>query len=213
MTFIVLSICLAAFCQDPRAAMEESLKLQRESIAKQRTAVRVQLPAGVQKTQENPFFTVPWTQPLSTPAAALVPEPAASCDSVPPEQIGAMVAEISEREGLTPDLLRAVIEKESSYLPCAVSSAGAQGLMQLMPSTAAQLGVENPFDPHENVNAGAKFLKQLLVKYEGNLPLALAAYNAGPGRVDPTLGLPLIPETVNYVNEILGKLRASEPRP
>lgn len=214
MTVIVLSVCLAAaFCQDPRAAMEESLKIQRQSIEKQRTAVRVQLPAGVQKAQDNSFFTVPWTQPLSAPAPADVPEPAATCDPVPPEQIGAMVAEISEREGLTPDLLRAVIERESSYLPCAVSSKGAQGLMQLMPSTAAQLGVENPFDPRENVNAGAKFLRQLLVKYEGNLPLALAAYNAGPGRVDPTLGLPLIPETVNYVNEILGKLQASEPRP
>jgi soluble lytic murein transglycosylase-like protein len=108
---------------------------------------------------------------------------------------------------LTPDLLRAVIEKESSYLPCAVSRTGAQGLMQLMPATAAELGLENPFDPRENVNAGARFLKQLLVKYEGNLPLALAAYNAGPSRVDATAGLPLIPETVNYVSEILGRLR------
>lgn len=208
MRVVLLSACLAAaaFCQDPRTAMEESIRKQRESIEKQRSAVRVQVPPGVQKSQTNSFFTVPWTQSLSLPGPS---EPSAPCDPVPPEQIGAIVEEISEREGLTPDLLRAVIEKESSYLPCAVSSTGAQGLMQLMPATAAELGVENPFDARENVNAGARFLKQLLVKYDGNLPLALAAYNAGPGRVDPALGLPLIPETVNYVGEILGRLQDS----
>ena len=79
--------------------------------------------------------------------------------------------------------------------------------MQLMPSTAADLGVENPFDPRENVDAGARFLKQLLVRYEGDLPLALAAYNAGPGRVDSAGGIPPIPETLNYVSGILGRIR------
>jgi len=197
-------VCLAAtaaFCQDPRATMEESVRRQRESIEKQRAAVQAQLPASAQKPES--FFTVPWSQPLTV--AAIAPSPSPDRDPVPPDEIGAIVAEASAREGLTPDLLRSVMEKESSYLPCAVPVKGAQGLMQLMPSTAADLGVGDLFDPLENVEAGARFLKQLLVRYDGSLPLALAAYNAGPGRVDSARGIPLIPETRNYVTEILGR--------
>jgi soluble lytic murein transglycosylase-like protein len=181
--------------------MEESVRRQRESIEKQRAAVQAQLPASAQKPES--FFTVPWSQPLTV--AAIAPSPSPDRDPVPPDEIGAIVAEASAREGLTPDLLRSVMEKESSYLPCAVPVKGAQGLMQLMPSTAADLGVGDLFDPLENVEAGARFLKQLLVRYDGSLPLALAAYNAGPGRVDSARGIPLIPETRNYVTEILGR--------
>lgn len=185
--------------------MEQSVAKQLASVEKQRLAVRAQLPSSAQKPA--PFFTVPWSAPLIAVAAAASPVPERDCDPVPPERIGAIVAEISESQGLTPDLLRAVIEKESGYLPCAVSSHGAQGLMQLMPGTAAELGVGNPFDPRANVQGGAKFLKQLLVKYDGDLPLALAAYNAGPSRVDSAGGVPLIPETLDYVSGILDRLR------
>jgi hypothetical protein len=203
-----LLVCLAALpalCQDSRADMEKSVAKQLASVEKQRAAVRAQLPAAARKPDS--FFTVPWGEPLVAVAAAAPPLRGPDCDPVPPEQIGAIVAEISESQGLTPDLLRAVIEKESSYLPCAVSSHGAQGLMQLMPATAAGLGVENPFDPRANVQGGAKFLKQLLLKYDGDLPLALAAYNAGPSRVDSAGGVPLIPETLDYVSGILDRLR------
>jgi soluble lytic murein transglycosylase-like protein len=179
--------------------MEASLAKQRESVAKQKAAIRAQLTAGEPAPAEQ-FFTIPWSQPVTWKAAAL------HCEPVPPEQIGPLVSEISGREGLTPDLLRAVIEKESSYLPCAVSPKGAQGLMQLMPETAAVLGVNDAFDPRENVEGGAKFLKQLLKRYDGNLPLALAAYNAGPSRVDAAGGVPFIPETLNYVSAVLGRL-------
>ncbi len=186
--------------QDPRAAMEESVAKQRESVEKQKTAIQAQMPRSEPKPGAASFFTVPWTQPL---APAATPQ----CDPISPEEIGPLVAEISNREGLTPDLLRAVIEKESSYLPCAVSPKGAQGLMQLMPATAAVFGVEDVFNPRENVEAGAKFLKQLLTRYDGSLPLALAAYNAGPARVDEAGTVPYIPETLDYVSRILGKLR------
>ncbi|MGA2328403.1 MAG: lytic transglycosylase domain-containing protein [Bryobacteraceae bacterium] len=214
MRVTALLVCLAAgaaFCQDPQAAMEQSVRKQRESVEKQRSAVQAQFSGAA--GQSDSFFTIPWTQPLTLAAPAPLPAPAplapaADCGPVPPEKIDPLLAEISQQEGLTPDLLRAVIEKESSYLPCAVSSKGAQGLMQLMPSTAADLGVENPFDPRENVDAGARFLKQLLVRYEGDLPLALAAYNAGPGRVDSAGGIPPIPETLNYVSGILGRIRS-----
>ena len=186
--------------QKARAAVEQSVQRQREAVEKQRAAVRAQ--QGAQPLS-NPFFTAPWTASLIAVAA---PTRESECDPVPPEQIGPLVERIAQREGLTPDLLRAVIEKESAYLPCAVSSKGAQGLMQLMPGTAADLGVGNPFDAKENLDGGARFLRQLLDRYGGNLVLALGAYNAGPRRVDTLGRLPLFPETVSYVSDILGKL-------
>ncbi len=85
------------------------------------------------------------------------------------------------------------------------------GLMQLMPATAAQLGVKNPFDAKENVEAGAKFLKQLLTIY-GDLPMALGAYNAGPGRVSQSGGVPNIPETIEYIQRVLSGLPFPIPR-
>jgi soluble lytic murein transglycosylase-like protein len=108
-------------------------------------------------------------------------------------------------------LLRAVIERESAYRPCVVSPAGAQGLMQLMPATAGEFGVDNPFDPGQNIDAGAKYLKQLMERYKGDLGLALAAYNAGPTTVDRSAGSPAIPETQDYVRAILDKLGPVRP--
>jgi soluble lytic murein transglycosylase-like protein len=168
-----------------------------KSIEKQRASVRLQVKSA---SPSDPFFTVPWVAPV---VATWVP---GECEPVPDEQLGPLIEELSQREGLTPDLLRAIIDKESRFLPCAVSKKGAQGLMQLMPGTASELGVQNPFDPKQNLSAGAKFLKQLLSKYGGDLVLTLGAYNAGPGRVDSLGRLPLLPETVNYVQEILDKL-------
>lgn len=204
----VLAIVAAAPAlrsQDARAVMEESLAKQRESIARQMAAIRAQI--GASATEQQPadsFFTVPWVFP------ATVFSTIAQCNPLAPGQIGPLVAEVSRRENLPPELLRAVIEKESGYRPCAVSRKGAQGLMQLMPETAALLGVDDVFDPRQNVQAGARFLKQLLRRYEGNVPLALAAYNAGPGRVEAAGGVPFIRETREYVKAILGSLR---PRP
>jgi soluble lytic murein transglycosylase-like protein len=198
--FVVLLASAAAAAQDPRTAMEEAVAKQRASLDRQRESIRNQ--AHALQNAGSSFFTVPWSDAL-TPAA-----PVRECDPLPEEQIGPMVKEISRREGLTPDLLRAVIEKESAYLPCAVSSRGAEGLMQLMPDTAAELGVTNPFDARENVDGGARFLRQLLDRYGGDVVLALAAYNAGPRRVDEAGGVPPIPETLGYVSGILDKAEA-----
>jgi soluble lytic murein transglycosylase-like protein len=122
-----------------------------------------------------------------------------------------MIDAAAQSHSVQPKLLRAVMEQESGLRPCALSSKGAQGLMQLMPDTAGQFGVDDAFDPKQNIEGGARYLKELLDKYKGDLPLALGAYNAGPASVDQAGKVPDIPETRDYVAAILKKLAASPP--
>jgi len=128
------------------------------------------------------------------------------CDPLSSDQLDPLIEENAKRQSVRADLLRAVIGQESGSRPCAVSPRGAQGLMQLMPAVAEQFGVHDPLDPKQHVEAGTKLLKQLLTKYNGDMRLALSAYNAGPERVDREGGVPQIPETINYVTDILSKL-------
>jgi soluble lytic murein transglycosylase-like protein len=114
-----------------------------------------------------------------------------------------MIAEVSARHGIDQALVAEVAHQESGFKPCAVSRTGAEGIMQLMPATQAQLQVSDPFDPRQSLEAGAKLLKTLLDRYHGDLALALSAYNAGPGAVDRSGGVPDIPETKSYVLSIL----------
>jgi len=174
-------------------AMAESLEKQHVSITKQVDSL-----IGRPTTPAASFFTVPW---IDFPSFVLPP-----CDPLPSEQLDQLIGESSKQEGVEPDLIRAVITQESGGRPCAISPKGAQGLMQLMPSIVAQFGVHDAFDPKQNVDAGAKLLKQLLGKYNGDIKLTLAAYNAGSGRVDSEGGVPAIPETMNYVVDVLSKL-------
>ena len=130
----------------------------------------------------------------------------AACDPLPKDKLDPLVDDAAKKEGVDATLVQAVIARESAAKPCAISPKGAQGLMQLMPATATELGVKNPLDAKENVEAGTRLLKQLLTKYSGDVSLALSAYNAGSGRVDREGGIPPIPETINYVNDILSKV-------
>src|SRR5215510_5944532 len=114
------------------------------------------------------------------------------------------IREIAGRHGVDADLVEAVIRTESAFNPRAVSNKGAQGLMQLMPRTASALGVRNAFDPYQNIEGGVRHLRYLLDRYPGNVPLALAAYNAGEKAVDYYHGIPPFAETTQYVQKILG---------
>jgi hypothetical protein len=114
-----------------------------------------------------------------------------------------LIQKIAEEKGLDPSLVRAVVQVESNYDHQAVSPKGAMGLMQIMPETAKRLGLSDAFHPEKNLTAGVAYLKGLIEKYGGELPLALAAYNAGAGAVDRYQGIPPYPETRGYVHKVL----------
>jgi soluble lytic murein transglycosylase-like protein len=153
------------------------------------------------------FFTTPWlwALPLPLPNVQVVAD---SCEALGREEIAGLVEAASKKHGVDTNLLTSLIRQESDFRPCATSVAGAMGLMQIMPGTADMLGLVQPYDAAKNVDAGAKFLKMMLDRYQGDLPLALGAYNAGPGAVDKADGVPPIAETMQYVSNILRRLPA-----
>lgn len=200
--------------------MPPPLEIQRQSIRTQAATLRPGSAAAFQPDNDAAlrpdtaaaappeFFVVPWPLPEAADAEAAGAPVAArfDCQPLPFAEIQPIILASARDTGVRPDVLREVIRQESNFHPCAVSPAGAQGLMQLMPATARDLAVRNPFDPRQNVDGGARFLRQLLERYGGDLRLALSAYNAGPATVDKAGGVPPIAETRNYVLGILARL-------
>lgn len=203
------------------SAMQAALSKQHSSLAAARTeqAGKEMTPQKIDGPALDSFFLLPPPSPLAerltAPAAPLAQASDVACEPAPHVEITPLVRNAAQREGLDPNLLTLIIEQESAYRPCAVSQKGALGIMQLMPDTTEAFDVKDPFDPRQNIDAGAKYLKQLLTRYGGDLGKTLAAFNAGPAKVDEAGGVPQIAETTAYVNEILQKLHAlaapSEP--
>jgi soluble lytic murein transglycosylase-like protein len=157
----------------------------------------------------NPFEPYGHWHAFGVPHDTLL---ASRCSGLSSEIIQQLIAASSRRHGLDVDLVNAMIQQESGFQPCVVSSRGAQGLMQLMPGTARDLGVTNPLDARQNIAAGTRLLQILLARYDGDLAKALAAYNAGPRPVDRAAGVPPIPQTHRYVERVLRGTRRPHRR-
>lgn len=168
--------------------------------------------AGRPLSQDDAALAATAATMLDAPAVPdiAIADPARHAAGVP-ARYASKIQELSQRFDLSPSLLEALVWQESRWRETAVSPVGAQGLAQLMPGTARYLGVD-PSDPFANLEGGARYLREQLDRFDGNLEKALAAYNAGPGRVERAGGIPNIRETKQYVSAIMGRL-ANHSRP
>jgi soluble lytic murein transglycosylase-like protein len=198
------SVCAAQDRQELiKQKVEAAAARQRASVTAMASSVERQM-ASLQRHSKSDTTAGYFMPP---PAERLLPDlpvqSAPECDILAPAEIDSLIDQASRQEGVAPDLIRGVMKQESAFRPCAISAKGALGLMQLMPQTAADFEVADPFNPSENVTAGARLLRRLLQHYDGNLALTLGAYNAGVRRVDADEAVPEIPETMDYVRRIL----------
>jgi len=174
---------------------------------------------GIAEPESTPAFQIPSGEPgiqgQIGKAGGFAPfNPMGGGATVTPQEtpanIKAMIQKAASDNNVDPALLDALVATESDYDPSAVSNKRAVGLTQLMPDTARSLGVANPFDPAQNLQGGAKYLSQLISRFDGNITNAVAAYNAGPGAVDRHGGVPPYKETRNYVDRVLSLYRAKK---
>ncbi len=201
---MMLPIILAVFAVMPSlaradyAVLKSGVRLHITGYERAGSEVRLTLDGGTVEIAASDLSAI---EPEDNFAA--VPEAKQVALAIP---YASLVHAAAEKNDLNEKLLAEVIAAESNFNPRAVSRKRARGLMQLMPQTAAHYAVGNAFDPAQNIDAGARYLKELLVRYRGNLRLVLAAYNAGPGAVERYGGVPPFAETQNYVRKITAQL-------
>ncbi len=216
---LAILITASVAAQSPGSLARQLAAAARQREGSQQSSQRQEAAAARQRAAADRLtHDEPWTTAAAEPGAWAGPGGDPACRSLEAEEARTHFQAGEQQNGLPAGLLEAVARQESGLYPCAVSRAGAVGLMQLMPATAAEFGVANPLDPWQSLQAGGQFLKLLLDHYGGDLTLALGAYNAGPSRVDSYGGIPPIVETQNYVESVLTRMQKisaaeSQPKP
>ncbi|MCL4784730.1 MAG: lytic transglycosylase domain-containing protein [Bryobacterales bacterium] len=199
---------------DESAVAEAAPVARGNALARQAASVRKQVGRA---RGGNGFFISSWFSEAPdtggfAPAEALTASAPEDCEPLDATIAEAYIRDSAKREGVSTDLIREVIRKESGFYPCAVSPKGAMGMMQLTAATAASLGVDDPYDARQNIDGGVRLMKRLLDKYKGRPDLALAAYNAGEGVVDAHQGVPDYAETREYVTTIMKRVFEEAPK-
>lgn len=200
---ILLTLCASTLFAGEYAVLDNGFRIHADSHSVEGNFVQlataqgvIQVPAATVRGYEVEEYTAP------PPAAPMPP----AAPAAPPVELKLsphqLVTRAAQRAGLPPAIVHSIARAESAYRPNALSPKGAIGLMQLMPGTAAELNAD-PRDPAQNADAGARYLRQLLEKYDGVVSKAVAAYNAGPGAVDKYNGVPPYKETIEYVQRVL----------
>jgi soluble lytic murein transglycosylase-like protein len=202
-TLCAAAISLAPAAHADYAVLRSGVRLHVTGYERDGDRVRLTVAGGSVEIAAEDLVEVEPEDVLAEPLAVAAPD----------GPFGKIIRDAAARLGMDEKLITHVIAVESNFDPKAVSRKRAQGLMQLLPETAARYAVTNVFDPAQNIEAGTRYLKDLLAKYKGNLTLALAAYNAGPEMVDRYGGVPPFPETVSYVRTITAKLAADSQNP
>jgi len=205
---IAIATALLASASLPASAAESATLRNGFAIRLERHEVRGSVTRFYLSRASDNYLDVPTAEILTFEEEEIIsPVPAASAPTpASAKTLDEVVTAASSHNNIDPDLILSVIRAESGFNPSAISPKGAQGLMQLMPQTAARLGVQNALDPATNVEGGTRYLGELLARYHNNLLLALAAYNAGPQRVEQYRGVPPFRETRVYVARIIRDL-------
>jgi len=205
LTAVVLgAVMLPAAAQAEIAVLTNGMTMKVSSYRFDERTVTLFLKGGGDVTVPSSLIQGIVPDEIADEVAAAVAEAAAEGD---PSDLRALAAATAKKHGLDPALVLAVVAVESGFRPDAVSRKGAQGLMQLMPGTAKDLGVKDPLDPAANLDGGTRYLNALLRQYDGDLKRALAAYNAGAGAVKRHGGIPPFRETRDYVQKVLERYK------
>lgn len=202
---IVLALVLGAGCAPSFAGETVTLRngftIHYEHRESQGEMTRLYLTPSAESFVDVPSDDILEIEADKTPATTPQATPPSAHH---PVRLDEALSAASQKNNVSPELLRSVVRVESGFNPNARSAKGAQGLMQLMPATAARMGVRDAWNPEQNLDGGARYLSELLGRYNNNLTFALAAYNAGPESVEKYHGVPPYPETIAYVNRIVG---------